>query len=98
MVEPLPRLKALPLPQPQAFFVVYDGAIYLHQGATYMCTRLDLGARVAEVRPTRAKYYTSVGVGGRGKVLGTHFKTHCLSGQIVVKGKVFSDHPRHCRL
>jgi ATP-dependent helicase YprA (DUF1998 family) len=44
----------------KAFYVIYDGAIYLHQGATYVCTSLDVGQRVALVRPTRVKFYTSV--------------------------------------
>lgn len=52
-------------PPPQAFYVIYDGAIYLHQGASYYCTSLDLGARVARVRPARsAKHYTSVQASG----------------------------------
>lgn len=41
--------------------MVYDGAIYLHQGEAYLCTHLDLAERVAHVRPARVKYYTSVG-------------------------------------
>lgn len=44
----------------KAFYSVYDGAVYLHQGATYLCTGLDLRARVARVRPARPKYFTSV--------------------------------------
>jgi len=45
----------------QAFYVIYDGAIYLNQGRAYYCTSLDLHQRVALVRPARAtKHYTSV--------------------------------------
>ncbi len=44
----------------KAFYVIYDGAIYLHQGQSYVCTSLDLKNRVALVRPTRKPYYTSV--------------------------------------
>ena len=40
--------------------MVYDGAIYMHQGATYYVTWLDLDHRIAFVRPTRVKHYTSV--------------------------------------
>jgi hypothetical protein len=53
--------------------VVYDGAIYLHQGRSYQCTSLDLKERIAYVRPVRGtKYYTSVrrrGWGGGGQLL-----------------------------
>jgi DEAD/DEAH box helicase domain-containing protein len=42
----------------KAFYQVYDGAVYLHQGRTYLCRKLDLDARVALVRPADLKYYT----------------------------------------
>jgi len=42
----------------KAFFEVYDGAVYLYQGRTYLCKKLDLGGRVATVRPADLKYYT----------------------------------------
>ncbi|KAK9819572.1 hypothetical protein WJX81_002582 [Elliptochloris bilobata] len=42
----------------KAFFEVYDGAVYLYQGRTYLCKKLDLAARVAVVRPADLKYYT----------------------------------------
>lgn len=42
----------------KAFYEVYDGAVYMHQGRTYLCKKLDLGARVAVVRPADLKYYT----------------------------------------
>lgn len=38
---------------------VYEGGIYMHQSRTYICTRLDIRARVARVRPVRARYYTA---------------------------------------
>jgi DEAD/DEAH box helicase domain-containing protein len=41
-----------------AFFQVHPGAIYLHQGESYLITRLDLTNRVAYAEPTRANYYT----------------------------------------
>lgn len=43
-----------------AFFEVYDGAIYMHQGRTYLCKRLDVQAQQAIVRPVDVKYYTVV--------------------------------------
>lgn len=39
---------------------VYEGAIYMHQSRTYLCTSLDTRAKQARVRPVRAKYYTAV--------------------------------------
>jgi len=43
----------------KAFFVVYDGAILLKQGKTFICKSIDLEAKVAIVRPTDVKYYTT---------------------------------------
>ena len=52
----------------KAFFEVYDGAIYMYQGRTYLCKRLDVGARVAVVRPVQVKYYTApIDVVGEGQ-------------------------------
>jgi len=41
-----------------AFFQVYPGAIYLHQGETYLITDLDLENHLAYAKPTDATYYT----------------------------------------
>jgi len=41
-----------------AFFQVHPGAIYLHQGDTYLITDLDLRTRTAYAVPTDATYYT----------------------------------------
>jgi DEAD/DEAH box helicase domain-containing protein len=41
-----------------AFFQLHAGAIYLHQGESYLVTELDLASRTAYARPTRASYYT----------------------------------------
>lgn len=40
----------------KAFYAVYDGAVYMAQGRTYLCKKLDLDARVAVVRPAQLKY------------------------------------------
>ncbi len=37
---------------------VHEGAIYLHQGDSYLVTRLDLEAGVAYMRPAEVDYYT----------------------------------------
>ncbi len=42
----------------RAFYHVHPGAIYLHQGESFLVEDLDLAARVAKVRRTRAEYYT----------------------------------------
>ncbi len=41
-----------------AFFQVHPGAIYLHQGDSYIVTQLDLYTRNAYVVPTDVNYYT----------------------------------------
>ncbi|KAL3131865.1 hypothetical protein ABBQ38_007575 [Trebouxia sp. C0009 RCD-2024] len=42
----------------KAFYEVYDGAVYMFQGRTYLCKKLDLGSKVAMVRAADLKYYT----------------------------------------
>jgi DEAD/DEAH box helicase domain-containing protein len=44
--------------QARAFEHVHPGAIYLHQGDTYLVRALDLTARVARVEPSAADYHT----------------------------------------
>lgn len=41
-----------------AFFQVHPGAVYLHQGESYLVTELDLKIRTAYAVPTDAPYYT----------------------------------------
>ncbi|MFC1860456.1 DEAD/DEAH box helicase [Chloroflexota bacterium] len=41
-----------------AFFQIHTGAIYLHQGESYMVNNLDLDNRTAYAEPTTAPYYT----------------------------------------
>ncbi len=41
-----------------AFFQVHPGAIYLHQGESYLVSRLDLAGHTAYAAPTTASYYT----------------------------------------
>jgi DEAD/DEAH box helicase domain-containing protein len=41
-----------------AFFQIHPGAIYLHQGETYLITKLDLAHHAAYATPTQANYYT----------------------------------------
>jgi len=41
-----------------AFFQIHPGAIYLHQGESYLVTELDLSSRTAYAVPTTVSYYT----------------------------------------
>jgi DEAD/DEAH box helicase domain-containing protein len=41
-----------------AFKTVHPGAIYLHQGETYLVEALDIEGHTASVRPTDANFYT----------------------------------------
>ncbi len=41
-----------------AFFQIHPGAIYLHQGESYIINRLDLAEHTAYAAPTNANYYT----------------------------------------
>jgi len=41
-----------------AFFQIHPGAIYLHQGDSYLVTELDLASRTAYAVPTTVSYYT----------------------------------------
>jgi DEAD/DEAH box helicase domain-containing protein len=41
-----------------AFYQVHPGAIYLHQGDTFLVTGLDLESRTARVEPAEVNYYT----------------------------------------
>jgi DEAD/DEAH box helicase domain-containing protein len=41
-----------------AFFQIHPGAVYLHQGESYLVQKLDIENRVAIVVPTDVNYYT----------------------------------------
>ncbi|KAF6142882.1 hypothetical protein GIB67_022761 [Kingdonia uniflora] len=42
----------------KAFFEVYEGAVYMHQGKTYLVNALDLLGKVALCQEANLKYYT----------------------------------------
>ncbi len=42
----------------RAFSQVHEGAVYLHQGETYLVTKLDIAGRTAYVEATDVPYYT----------------------------------------
>ena len=37
---------------------MYEGAVYMHQGKTFLCTKLDTAAKVALCTKADLKYYT----------------------------------------
>mgnify|MGYP001106952019 CR=1 FL=1 len=41
-----------------ALFFIFPGAIYLHQGESYLIEKLDLAGRTAYARPVTVNYYT----------------------------------------
>jgi DEAD/DEAH box helicase domain-containing protein len=41
-----------------ALFFIFPGAIYLHQGESYLVEELDLAARTAQARPVEVNYHT----------------------------------------
>lgn len=44
-------------------FLLYEGAIYMHQAATFLVEELDWNGRIAYVRPVLVDYYTRASVG-----------------------------------
>lgn len=48
---------------------VHPGAVYLHQGETYLCQELDLEAGEAIVHPARPGYYTQAQVSQQVKIV-----------------------------
>eukprot|EP00268_Persea_americana_P046728 TRINITY_DN4827_c0_g1_i3.p1 TRINITY_DN4827_c0_g1~~TRINITY_DN4827_c0_g1_i3.p1 ORF type:complete len:1290 (-),score=241.69 TRINITY_DN4827_c0_g1_i3:542-4087(-) len=42
----------------KAFFQVYEGAVYMHQGRTYLVKALDLSTKIAYCQEADLKYYT----------------------------------------
>ncbi|RVW20655.1 ATP-dependent helicase HRQ1 [Vitis vinifera] len=42
----------------KAFFQVYDGAVYMHQGKTYLVKELDISRKLALCQQADLKYYT----------------------------------------
>ena len=42
----------------QLTFQVYDGAVYMHQGKTYLVKELDISTKIALCQAADLKYYT----------------------------------------
>mmetsp|Transcript_36064 Transcript_36064/g.57764 ORF Transcript_36064/g.57764 Transcript_36064/m.57764 type:complete len:1019 (+) Transcript_36064:337-3393(+) len=46
------------IPYQRAFFEVYPGAIYMHQGKSYIVTNLDIESHTAKLTRSNVSYYT----------------------------------------
>ncbi len=57
--------------RPSVILFLYQGAIYLHEGTTYVVERLDMDAGIAHVRPVAADFYTRPVIGEGIEVLTT---------------------------
>ena len=57
---------------PSAPMLIYPGAIYLHEGQSYLVEELDWEQRTAHVRPSEVKYFTDVSVSVKVEVLRVH--------------------------
>ena len=53
-------------------FQVHDGAVYLHEGRSYLVEHLDLEAKVAWVWPAAVDYYTDANTENEIEVLSVH--------------------------
>ena len=49
--------------------LLYQGAVYLHEGVTYLVERLDWDAGIAHVRPAEVDFYTRPSIGEKVEVL-----------------------------
>jgi DEAD/DEAH box helicase domain-containing protein len=76
-----------------AFKTVHEGAVYLHQGETYLVERLDIGEQTAFVRPVEANYYTEPRENSQILLLDTKQsrdlgRTKAYFGEVVVTNRV----------
>jgi len=83
----------------KAFFALYDGAVWIHQGRTHLVKHVDVAARTATVRRASVAYHTktqdttavSVGAGVRAAGGGTGAAA-TLSGPATVTTRFFGFH------
>jgi len=74
---------------------LYPGAVYLHEGSTYLVEDLDWGARLARARPAQVDYFTEPNLSAKVEVLqvresavaGAALRTH---GDVRVRSKATS--------
>jgi DEAD/DEAH box helicase domain-containing protein len=65
-----------------AFFQVHPGAVYLHQGESYLVKELDIGNRLAVVEPTHVPYYTQTKEIIDIRILKTEYERNCLGTNV----------------
>jgi len=65
-----------------AFFQIHPGAVYLHQGESYLVKELDLENRVAVVVPTDVNYYTQTKELTDIRILKTEREITCLGTKV----------------
>jgi DEAD/DEAH box helicase domain-containing protein len=65
-----------------AFFQIHPGAIYLHQGESYLVKELDIENRVAVVEPTDVPYYTQTKELIDIRILKTERERSCLGTKV----------------
>ena len=64
------------LERESAPILLYEGAIYLHEGQTYLVEQMDWEGGIARVRPTEVDFYTRPISGEKIEVLATKDDTH----------------------
>ncbi|XP_019053936.1 PREDICTED: uncharacterized protein LOC104599902 isoform X3 [Nelumbo nucifera] len=70
----------------KAFYQVYEGAVYMHQGQTYLVKVLDLSAKIALCHEADLKYYTKTR---------DYTDIHFIGGDIAYPVGIFdTQHPR----
>lgn len=63
----------------KAFYEVYEGSIYMHQGKTYLIDHVDLETKVARCHDVTVRYYTKVSA----DVLDAKFRSSIVSSNII---------------
>ncbi len=58
--------------RPSVPLMLYEGAVYLHEGTSYLVERLDWDAGIAYVRPADVDFYTRPSIGETVEVLAVH--------------------------
>jgi DEAD/DEAH box helicase domain-containing protein len=74
-----------------AMQVVYPGAVYLHQGETFVVERLDVDARSAWVRQAAVEYYTTPRVNSEVRIE-RQFESRRLGSTVCALGEVSVRH------
>jgi len=73
--------------------LLYQGAIYLHEGATYLVGRLDWDAGIASVRPVEVDFYTRPNIEERIEVMAERAATEYLPPRPVGESEAAPDAP-----